>query len=70
MKCKCYIGGIREGTNIYNIVYVVEWRPENLHREGENWVRSWGIYVVLLRGRAFRKYNRQMLGDKYIRLGI
>lgn len=24
----------------------------NLHREGENWVRSWGIYVVLLRGKG------------------
>lgn len=28
MKCKCYIGGIREETNMYNIVYVVGWRSE------------------------------------------
>lgn len=43
-------GNIRDGTNNHHLHIFVEENQKNLHREGDNRIESWDIYVVLPKG--------------------
>lgn len=66
-------GSIRDGTNNHHLHIFVEENQKNLHREGDNRIGSWDIYVVLPKGVGHspltptkkRQYPKQMLGRKH-----